>query len=51
MFMLDILLAFVLILVFSIAGGVLAIGFQYLGDWVFDRIADTQEWQQKKGWW
>ena len=51
MIALDILLAFVLILVFSIAGGVLAIGLQYLGDWVFDRIADGQEWQKKMGWW
>lgn len=38
MIVLDILLAFALILTFAIIGGVLAIGLQWIGDKILDRI-------------
>jgi hypothetical protein len=38
MIALDILLSFVLILAFALAGGVLALGLQWIGDKILDRI-------------
>lgn len=41
----------VVIVTFLFIGFAGAIAFEWLGDKVFDMIADGQEWQQKKGWW
>jgi hypothetical protein len=53
--MTDILFFIVLfpltILSFLAIGIVGAIVFEWVGNKVFDWIADGQEWQQKKGWW
>jgi hypothetical protein len=38
MIVLDILLSFIMIVGFAIAGGALAIGFQWIGDKILDRI-------------
>ena len=38
MIVLDILLAFALILAFALVGGVLAIGLQWIGNAILDRI-------------
>lgn len=50
-FLLFVVLFPVTILGFTALGIIGAIAFEWIGDRVFDIIADTQEWQQKKGWW
>lgn len=50
--MLDILFFIVLfplaVITFTVIGICGAIVFEYIGDWVFERIADLQEWQFKE---
>ena len=52
MFMINLIVGFILfvimILGFTALGIIGAIAFEYAGDWVFNRLADFQEWQDSK---